>query len=223
MTTSDDILSLLTGASPRKLLEDLARIGVALAKHDRLRPEVEIFLTSGQLIKGRIVSVADDREGAVALLQVGGSADAPAVTFVRCNHMAAVGVVDASLLVRSPIIDTPVPSKLELNRQVAARAEDLATAVGRALPLELGGATELDDDGRRAIFSVLPLVVEVLAAIASDKMGQDALKHLDGVELGSAQSGEVYKTGKKLVIRAPKLVTELYTQQTLRRAIEKLL
>ena len=219
----DDVLGQLAGAAPRKLLEDLARIGAALAKNDRPRPEVELFLTSGQLIKGRIVSVADDRQGAIALVQVGGSTRAPAVTFVRCDQIAALGVVDASLLVRAPTVDAPVPSKLELNRQIAAKADDLASAVGRKLALWLGGASELDDDGRRAIVAALPLVIEVITAIAGDEMGKEALKSLETIELGSATSGEVYKDGKKLVIRAPKLVTEQYTHATLRRAIEKLL
>ena len=223
MTMPDDILGQLVGAPPRRLLEDLARIGAALAKNDRARPEVELFLASGQAIKGRVVSIAEDRQGAIAVLQVGGSARAPAVTFVRCDQIAALSVVDASLLVRAPTVDAPVPSKLELNRQVAARADALVSAVGRKLALELGGASELDDDGRRAIVATLPLVIEVIVAIAGDEIGKDALGVVDAIELGSASSGEVYKDGKRLVIRAPKLVTEQYTHATLRRAIEKLL
>lgn len=104
---SDDILSQLTGANPRRLLEDLARLGVALARTDRPRPEVECYLTSGQLVRGRIVAVADDRQGAVALIAVGDSARAPSVTYVRVDHITAVTVVDASLLVK-PITE-PAP------------------------------------------------------------------------------------------------------------------
>ena len=223
MTMSDDILGQLAGAAPRKLLEDLARIGTALAKNDRPRPEVEVFLASGQAIKGRVVSIADDRQGAIAVLLVGGNQRNPAVTFVRCDQIAALGVVDASLLVRAPTVDAPVPSKLELNRQVAAKGDHLAGVVGRKLALELGGASELDDDGRRAIIATLPLVIEVITSIAGDDMGKEALKTIDTIELGSASSGEIYKDGKRLVVRAPKLVTEQYTHATLRRAIEKLL
>lgn len=223
MTMPDDILGQLAGAAPRKLLEDLARIGTALAKNDRPRPEVEVFLASGQAIKGRVVSIADNSQGAIAVLLVGGNQRNPAVTFVRCDQIAALGVVDASLLVRAPTVDAPIPSKLELNRQVAAKADHLTGVVGRKLALELGGASELDDDGRRAIIATLPLVIEVITAIAGDAMGKDALAVIDTIELGSAGSGEVYKESKRLVIRAPKLVTEQYTHQTLRRAIEKLL
>jgi hypothetical protein len=222
---NDDVLSQLTGASPRKLLEDLARIGVALAKNDRARPEIECYLASGQLVRGRIVSVADDRQGAVALIAIGGNLRAPSVTFVRVDQIAAVTVVDASLLVRAPVVDSPIPSKLELQRLLAARADALANTVGKRIALTLGGASELDDDGRRAIGVTLPIVTDVLAAIASDDMGKEALRKLETVELGAASSGDVgtYDNGHRLVIRAPKLLTEQYTVATLRKAIEKLL
>jgi hypothetical protein len=221
----DDVLSQLAGASPRKLLEDLARIGVALAKNDRARPEVECFLASGQLVRGRIVSVAEDRQGAVALIAIGGNPRSPSVTFVRVDQIAAVTVVDASLLVKAPVVDAPIPSKLELSRQLAARGDALANALGKRVELALGGASELDDDGRRAIGAALPLVADVLAAIASDDMGKEALRKLETVELGAASSGDVgtYDDGRRLVIRAPKLLTEQYTAATLRKAIEKLL
>jgi hypothetical protein len=222
---NDDVLAQLTGANPRKLLEDLARIGVALARNDRPRPEVECYLASGQLVRGRIVSVADDRQGAMALIAIGGNVRSPSVTFVRIDQIAAVTVVDASLLVKAPVVDAPIPSKLELARQLAARADALAGPVGKRIELLLGGASELDDDGRRAIGATLPLVADVLAAIAADEMGKDALRKLEVVELGAGSSGDVgtYDSGRRLVIRAPKLVTEQYTAQTLRRAIEKLL
>ncbi|HWU90569.1 MAG TPA: hypothetical protein VN253_25060 [Kofleriaceae bacterium] len=222
---TDDVLSQLVGASPRRLLEDLARIGAALAKNDRPRPEVECFLASGQLIRGRVVSVAEDRQGAIALLAVGGNARAPSVAYVRVDQIAAITVVDASLLVKAPVVDSPIPSKLELQRQLAVRADTLAGVIGKQLAIQLGGASELDDDGRRAIGATLPLVAEVLAAIAADDMGKDALRKLETIELGAASSGDVgtYDNGQKLVIRAPKLLTEQYTVATLRRAIEKLL
>ncbi|HEU0029392.1 MAG TPA: hypothetical protein VFQ53_02080 [Kofleriaceae bacterium] len=224
MTTAhDDVLDVLQPASPRQLLDELARLGRALAKADRPRPEVELFLTSGQAVKGRIVAVADDRQGAVALIQVGGSARAPAVTFVRLDHVAALTVGDASLLVKAPTADAPVPSKLELARQAAARGDALAGAVGRPLAIQLGGASELDDDGRRAIGVAMPLVVDVLTAIAGDEMGREALRAIDTIELGAAGSGEVRVDGKRLIVRAPKLLTEQFTHQTLRRQIEKLL
>lgn len=224
---SDDILAQLVGVPPRRLLEDLARIGVALAKNERARPEVECFLASGQLVRGRIVSVAEtpnNDRGAIALIAVGGNPRAPSVTFVRVDQIAAVTVIDASLLVKAPVADAPIPSKLELQRQAAARADAFASVFGRKLTIELN-PTELDDDGRRAIGLTLPLVFDVLAAITGDEMGKVALKPLVSIELGAASSGDVgtYDGGKKLVVRAPKLLTEQFTMQTLRKAIEKLL
>ena len=57
----DDVLEQLTGGNPRRLLDDLARIGSALAKADRARPEVECFLASGQLIPEDIEAATKHR------------------------------------------------------------------------------------------------------------------------------------------------------------------
>lgn len=157
---------------------------------------------SGHLVRSRIVSVADDRQGAVALIAVDGNPRAPSVTFVRVDQIAAVTVVDASLLVKAPVADAPVPSKLELQRQAAARGNELATALGKSVSLQLGGAPDLDD-GRRAMGVALPLVVDVLAVIAGDEMGKQALAALDTIELDAAASDGVaaHDGGKKLVVR----------------------
>jgi len=218
---SDDLLAQLAGASPRKLLDDLARVAAALANNDRARPELELYLASGQMVRGRLVSVADDRQGAIAVVQVGGSPRAPAVTFVRVDAIAAVTVADASLLVRAPVVDAPVPSRLELGRQLAARGDALHAKLGRTLKLEL--ASDLDDDGRRAVGTLLPLLVEVFAAIAADDMGKQALAAIEAIELAAGPSGEVVKEARGLRIRAPKLITEQLTHAALRSMLEKLL
>jgi len=210
---TDDLLEQLAVATPRRVLEDLAKLGHALANADRARPEVELVLASGHVVRGRIARVADGH----ALVVVGGSRQAPAVAFVPADQIAAVTVADASLLVRAPVPDAPVPSRLELARQLAARGDALG------MKLELGGASELDDDGRRAIGVTLPIVADVLASIASDAMGKEALAAIDTVELGAASSGDVQRSGKRLVVRAPKLLADQFTHASLRRAIEKLL
>lgn len=235
-----DIVGQLTGGSPRHLLEDLTRIGTALAKADRARPEVELYLASGSAIRGRVVSVADDRTGAIApgsvsdrpagdraggaiaIVLIGGSAKQPSVAFVRVDQIAALIVVDASLLVKAPSIDAPVPSKLELQRQVAARADMLADTFGRKIAIELV-ASDLDDEGRRAIGIALPVIIEVLTAVATDELGKEALVSIDTLELGAAGSADVQLASKRLAIRAPKLLTEQLTHAVLRRVIEKLL
>jgi hypothetical protein len=219
---SDDILGQLTGAAPRELLEDLARIGRALAKAERVRPEIELFLASGQNVRGRIVGVGEDRAGPIAIVQIGGTAKQPSVTFVRIDQVAAMTVVDASLLVQAPALDAPVPGKLELQRQVAMRAQGLVTTLGRPFAIELV-SSDLDDDGRRAISVALPILAEVLSAIAADDLGKEAIASIEGIELGAAASADIQRSGKHLAVRAPKLVTEQLTHAVLRRAIEKLL
>ena len=207
MIDTDDVVGQL-GIS-RHLLDDLARIAATLAKHGRVRPEVELVLASGHVVRGRIVTVDDG----TAIVHAGGTS----ATFVRIDQVSAITVVDASVLVKAPTADVPVPSKLELMRQLAARGDSLGKR------LELGGATELDDDGRRAIGFALPVVDEVVGAIAGDAMGREALAKVDAIELGSASAGEVRLEGRRLVIRAPKLLSEAFTHASLRKAIERLL
>jgi hypothetical protein len=218
---TEEVLERLVGASPRRLLEDLSRVAVALAKNDRARPEVELYLASGQVVKGRIVTVSDDRHGAVAVLQVGGNARQPAVTFVRVDQVSAVNVADASLLVHAPISDAPAPSRLELQRQLAARLDGLHPKLGRPIQVNLGAASLDDDDSRRAVGALVPVLFDVLMSIAADDMGKQALSALEAIELSAAASGEVVKEQRGFLIRAPKLLTEQYTHQTLRKELEK--
>lgn len=221
MSAAEDVLGTLEARAPRRLLEDLSVIARAHAANDRQRPEIEVQLTSGAQIRGRIVSVTDDRAGAVAMLYVGGQPRSPSVAFVRIDQIAAVTVIDASLLVRVPISEAPAPSRLDLQRQVAARADSLASAFGRAIPLELAG--ENDDDDRRAIGVVLPVLVDVLLAVGSDEMGKSALEAIESIEVSAWAHADVTKVGAKLVIHAPKLLTDAFTPASLRAAIEKVL
>lgn len=211
----DDVLGQLVGGPPRKLLDDLARIGAALATNDRARPEAELLLTSGQTIRGRVVSTVDGN----VVVHVGGHVKQPAVTFVRVDQVAAISVADASLLVRAPVSDAPVPSRLELSRQLAARLDGLTAQLGHAIEIGLGA--NLADDDRRAIGALVPILFEVLGAIAGDDMGKQALGGITRVELAAGASGEVTKESGGFSIRAPKLITEQFTHQTLRRALEK--
>jgi hypothetical protein len=222
----EGVLERLIGAAPRRLLEDLSRVAVALAKNDRARPEVELYLASGQVVKGRIVTVSDDRQGAVAVVQVGGNVRQPSVTFVRVDQVAAVNVVDASLLVHAPVSDAPAPSRLELQRQIAARLDGLHTKLGRAefarpLAIKLATTSIEDDDSRRAVGALVPVLFDVLMAIVDDDMGKQAIGALESIELAADASGEVVKEPRGFSIRAPKLLTEQYTHQTLRKALEQ--
>lgn len=209
--------------SPRQLLEDLARIGVTLAKHDRLRPEVELHLASGQSVRGQVISLGDHAGGAIALVHSGGTVRAPAVAFVRVDQIAAITLGDASVLGKPVLSDAPVPSKLELQRQAVARADGLSTTLGRPIVIELETSELHSDDGRRAIGLSMPLAQEVLVAIAGDAMGRDALARIDAIELGASTEGEVRLDGRRLILRAAKLLSAQPDHAALRKAIEELL
>jgi hypothetical protein len=217
---TDDILGQLKPRSPRRVLDDLAPIARALAAHGRPQPEIELYLMSGQTLRGRFLGTGDDRDGTVVLVHVGGNQREPAVAYLRADQLAAVVVVDASLLVRGPASDQPIPSKLELARQAAAKADTLASKLGRALKITI---TADDDDARRAAGILLPMLVDVLVAIASDDMGKRALAELTSIELGAASPGEVARHERTLIVRAPKLLSDAFTLTRLRAEVEKLL
>jgi len=206
------------------VLEELAQLARVLASNGRARPEVELVLAGGGVTKGRIVDVGagDDGAGPIAVLVVGGTPRAPAVAYVRIDEIVVVTVADAGLVLRAPISNAPAPSRLELQRQAAARGEALTALLGRALPVSF--ASDLDDDSRRAVGALVPVLFDVLAAIAGDELGKRALAAVTAIELGAAATAELWQEAPgKLVVRAPKLLAEAYTIASLRTVIEKLL
>jgi hypothetical protein len=133
-----------------------------------------------------------------------------------------VTVADAGLLLRAPTSDAPAPSRLELQRQAAARGEALVSRIGRALPVSL--ASDLDDEARRAVAAFLPVLFDVLGSIAGDELGRLALAAIAVIEVGAAPVPELWKEAPdRLVLRAPRIPTEAFTVAQLRPAIEKLL
>jgi hypothetical protein len=192
--SSDDITIQLAAKSPRRLLDDLAK----LAKTHGSRPEVELVLSAGTIVRGRVASLGDDGGGPIVLVQTGGEPRAPSVAYVRVDAVVAITVVDASVLVRPASSETPAPSKLELARALGARADSMTTALGRALPMT--ASPDLDDDGRRAVAALLPPLVDTLRAIAREGTRKHGLDALAGIELGAGQRAEIRRNGDKLVI-----------------------
>jgi hypothetical protein len=218
----DDVLAQLAPRAPRRLLEELAQLSRTLAAAGRPRPEIELYLVSGPAIHGRLVEIAEDRGTVIATMLVATAPRTLSVSFVRVDQIAAVTVVDAALLARPLVADVPAPGRLELQRLLAARVEAITAAIGRSLPIEL--PADLDDDGRRAIAMVLPILADVLIAIGGDAMGRDALSALEAIELHPAASAEVARPDpRRLVLSAPKLLTELFTAASLRTELEKVL
>lgn len=218
---SEDVTTQLAVKSPRRVLEELAKISTKLASMDRPRPEVELHLASGQVVRGRVVAVGDDQSTAMLLLLTGGQPRTPSIAYVRVDQIAALTIADASLLVKPIVSDEPAPSKLELARALGARSESLTTALGRALPMS--AVPELDDDGRRAVASVLPALVDSLRAISRDAMGREALDKLSGVELSAGNRPELRRDGDKVYLVAAKLATDAWPAERLRNELEKLL
>ena len=90
-----------------------------------------------------------------------------------------------------------------------------------APPLVIAG--ELDEDDRRALSVVLPVLADVLRAVGSDETGRTALSTVESVEISAWTHADVTKVGAKLVIHAPKMLTDAFTPASLRAAIEKTL
>jgi hypothetical protein len=221
-----DVTGDLNPRSPRRLLEDLAQLARVLAARGRARPEVELYLASGQVVKGRLAAFGDgdDRSGPIAVVIVGGTPRAPATAYVRIDQVVAVTVGDGGLLLRPATVDAPAPSRVELQRQAAACGEGLAARLGHAVPVQLASELDHDDDGRRAVAAWLPVVFEVLGDIAGDELGRLALGAIAVLELGAGPIVELWREPPdRLVLRAPRSSAETLTVATLRPALERLL
>ena len=193
---------------PGAVLDELAKLGRALAASGRPRPDVELGLTSGQVIRGKVVAA----DATSAVLHTGGHVRAPSVAYVRIDQIASLVLPDASVLGHelAAATDTPVPTQVELARRVAGLMPPIAFA-------------PLDDGARRAVGALLPTLQHALYQIASQAAGKAALALVDGLDVGSAPTGTVVREGKRIAIHAPLLTAEAFTVASLRAALERLL
>ena len=113
----DGALRDLQARPPAAVLDELAKLGRALTASGRPRPDVEIGLTSGQILRGKVIAA----DAANAVLHTGGHVRAPSVAYIRIDQIASLMLPDASVLAHelAATTDTPVPSLVELTRRVA--------------------------------------------------------------------------------------------------------
>ena len=125
-----------------------------------------------------------------------------------------------SVCARLEVPDAPAPSRLELQRQAAAYSAGLPALLGRAPAIQL--APDLDDDDRRAIDALLPVLFDALTAIAGGGAGRAALAGIARIEIGAARSAALWKEAPdRLVVRAPRDPAAACTIGSLRAAIER--
>jgi hypothetical protein len=203
--------------SPRRLLEELAGAAERLAATGRPRPRVTLHLTTGRDMVGRLVAVGEDGGSAVAAVHVGGDAD---VSHVRVDLVAAVTVHEPVVPARTA---TEAPGRLELARQVKARAQALAAALGAELPIALDEGVAGDAD-LRAVAALLAILDDALAAVLADPLGKDAVRtHVDSLRLSAGEESSARLVGRVLTIRAARDELAQWTPAELRAAIEKAL
>lgn len=207
----DDVaasLARLGSAAPVAMLEQLARLGDALAKAGRSRPEVVIGLAGGQPLRGQLVTASRD---GVAI------ATPPTVVLVNPADIAAVTIdaSDLARLARPELTAGEPPSRLALVRQVASAASGLA--------VKLAVANALEDDGRRAVASGLAALCDAVGAIYRDELGRQALATIEMIELAAATQLAVDRAATTITVRLPTLVGETVTSDAIRRALERVL
>jgi hypothetical protein len=119
-------------------------------------------------------------------------------------------------------LDAPAPSRLELQRQAAAYSAGLPALLDRAPAIAL--ALDLDDDDRRAVAAVLPVLFDALTAIAGDDAGRAALAGIARIEIGAAPGGELRRQpADRLIVGAPRSPRDGFSFAALLAALEKLL
>lgn len=213
-----DLLTDVTARSPRAVLADLALRATKAVARGRDRPEVALYLASGPIVTGRLVSVANDRDQPVALLHVSGPEGAPRVAAVRVDQVIAV----CYDVVREAADAGPAPGRLEVQRAWLAQAAPIAQAL--AMPLELTLADLLDEPGRRAAATAAPMLGALLAQLATDALGREALLQLTTVRLGAARDGgRVRKDGTLLIVEVPSDPDHAWDAGQLRAEVEKAL
>ena len=205
----DGVLHDLVPRAPGVILDELARIARTLVANSRPRPDVELGLISGQLVRGKLVAV----DAGTVLLHTGGQPRTPAVAFVRVDQIASLALTDASVLAHEPALapEAPVPTRAELARRVAGLMPPIAFAA------------ELDDAARRAVGALLPTLQHALYQISSDATKQGALAAVAGIDLAASPTGVVSRDGNRLALLAPTLASEVFTVVGLRAALARLL
>ena len=203
--------------SPRRLLEELAGTAERLAATGRPRPRVTIHLTTGRDLLGRLVAFGEDGGSAVAVLHVGGDAD---VAHIRVDVVAAVTVHEPVMPARTA---AEAPGRLELARQVAARAQALATALGAPLPIALDEGMAGDPD-LRAVATLLAILDDALTPVLADPMGKQAIRdQVESLRLGAGEESSARLIGRVLHLRLSRDELAQWTPAELRAAIEKAL
>lgn len=212
-----DPIGRVSPRSPRRLLEELAGAAERLAATGRPLPRVTLHLANGRDLIGRLVAFGEDGGTAVAALHVGGDAD---LAHVRVDVVAAVTVHEPIAPARTA---GDPPGRLELARQVKARARALAAALGAELPIALdeGLAGEAD---LRAVAALLAILDDALAGVLADPLGVDAVRRqVESIRLGAGEESSARLLGRALHLRAARDPLAQWTPAELRAAIESAL
>jgi hypothetical protein len=212
--TDGDPWASAVARSPRSILDEMTARAKRAAIHDRPRPEVALYLASGPVIAGTLITTSDDRGMAVVLLQIGTDRSAQRVVSVRIDAVVAVAY---DLL--PPVIDAgPAPGRLEVARAIAGHAPALAAALGVAI--DLTAIDDPDDRHRRAVVAAAPALGAVLTRLAHDDLGREALLMLTSIQCGAGATGDVRKDGVALLITVPSDPDRAWGERELQAAIE---
>ena len=203
--------------SPRRLLEELAGTAERLAASGRPRPRVTLHLTTGRDLVGRLVAFGDDGGSAIAAIHVGGDAD---VAHVRVDIIAALTVHEPVVPARA---QADAPGRLELARQIKARGQALASALGSSMPIALDEGVAGDPD-LRAVAALCAVLDDAMAGVLADPLGKDAFKgQVDSVKLSAGEQSSARLIARVLTIRFARDELAQWTPAELRAAIEKAL
>ncbi|MBZ4411003.1 hypothetical protein ACJ2CR_14490 [Myxococcus faecalis] len=180
LSRPDDPLAAFLDMKPRGLettLQALLRIasrrqaGIPL-----LPPRVTVSLHSGTYFTGTVRDILEDsREGRSLLLQEERDREANAV-IVNVNHIECVSVLDAGYLGFIRVDDAPIPSPLQLRRQLHKDSEKLGALLERPVPLALTpGSSATSAEALRALAFLATRVLEALGTLARDGEARRAL------------------------------------------------
>lgn len=190
-----------------RVLNELASLAEREKRGDEVHvPSVTLHLRSGRDVRGAVLALG--RESSV--LFQSGDGDA---MHLASSSIEALTRHDVARAARAPDLSKEAPTKLELRRRTAALSPP--TAIAEEDP---------DDDARRALDALVTELSALLASLAEDPLGREAIaEKIARIELRLGSAAAVSLSGGTLTLTTTAVWPSRLFGADLRARIESLL
>ncbi len=235
VSATDDAARIIRSLPARPPLDVLAGLASIGAQDDHTTaPTVALGLRGGQTISGTVIAVDPATHSVLVHTPGPGRFPEHDVVYLHAAAIDAVTVIAAHQVapwlsdgsVAGPPSAPPSgQTRLHLRRSITARAEELASTLGRELPLTVDDATLNDPGTWDRLSTLVALTVATVTDIAGDPVGRAALDTVGQVLFAAAAGTEVSRDGDRVLVTAALRPgpDELPSATHLRAALERVL